>query len=104
MPSWVPRIVRRIRGLSAAGNVRFSYKALYELAALELGIDQDDVLHLLQHLEAEECFERLRSAITNEWICVFKPTVASTVLYIKVAIRQGCIVVSLHEDEEKGND
>ena len=104
MPSRVPRIVRRVRELAAAGNVRFTYKALYELAALDLGIDQDDVLHLLQHLDAEECFGRLRSATTNEWLYVFKPTVASTVLYVKIAIRQGCIVVSLHQDEENGNE
>jgi len=44
---------------------------------------------------------RLRSSITNEWLYVFKPTVAAMVLYLKVAIRQDCIVVSLHEDEEE---
>jgi hypothetical protein len=101
MPSWTPRIVRRIRELAVAGNVRFTHKALNELAALELGIDQDDVLLLL---ESSDCSGRLRSSITNEWLYVFKPKVAATVLYLKVAIRQSCIVVSLHEDEENGND
>lgn len=104
MPSWTPRILRRIRELAVAGNVRFTYKALYEIAALELGIDQDDVLLVLQHLESSDCSGRLRSSITNEWLYVFKPKVAATVLYLKVAIRQNCIVVSLHEDEENGND
>lgn len=71
---------------------------------LELSIDQDDVLLMLQHLESSDCSGRLRSSITNEWLYVFKPKVAATVLYLKVAIRQNCIVVSLHEDEENGND
>lgn len=104
MLSWTPRILRRIRKLAVAGNVRFTHKALYELAVLEVGIDQDDVLLLLQHLEPSDCSGRLRSSITNEWLYVFKPKVAATVLYLKVAIRQNCIVVSVHEDEENGND
>lgn len=104
MPSWTPRILRRIRELTVAGNVRFTHKALYELAALALGIDQEDVLLLMQHLEASDCSGRLRSATTHEWLYVFKPKVAATVLYLKVAIRQNCIVISLHEDEEDDND
>ena len=43
-------------------------------------------------------------AADRDWLYVFKPKVAATVLYLKVAIRQDCIVVSLHEDEENGND
>ncbi len=104
MSSWTPRVVRRVRELAVAGNVRFTHKALYELAGLELGIDQEDVLRLLRELEAGDCVGRLRSSLTTEWLYVFKPRVAATVLYLKVAIRHDCIVVSLHEDEENRHD
>ncbi|HQP38329.1 MAG TPA: type II toxin-antitoxin system MqsR family toxin [Polyangiaceae bacterium] len=104
MPSWIPRTLERIRKLAVAGSVRITHKALCELASLELGIDQEDVLLLLQRLEASDCAGRLRSSLTNEWLYVFKPKIAATVLYLKVAIRQDCIVVSLHEDEENSNE
>jgi phosphomevalonate kinase len=102
MASWTPKIVRRVRELAANGHVRLTHKALYEMASL--GMDQEDVLHLLQHLDAKDCTGRVRSSVTSEWLYVFKPTVAVTTLYVKIALRQGCIVVSLHEDMEDEHD
>jgi hypothetical protein len=34
----------------------------------------------------------------GEWLYVFKPELAGTVLYVKLIVRLDCIVVSFHED------
>ena len=43
--------------------------------------------------------ERLESEATGEWMYVFKPVVAGTVVYLKLVVRAECVVVSFHEDE-----
>lgn len=102
MPNWLPRVLRRIGELAAAGRVRFTLKAFRELAALSL--DADDALDVLRALSAADLHGRLRSAASAEWMYVFKPTVGELVLYLKVAVRDDCIVVSFHEDEEHHDD
>lgn len=104
MPSWVSTVVKRIRELAAADHVRFTYKALFELASLDLGLDQDDAVQVLRTLEEADGFSRLRSSTTKEWLYVFKPAIGATVLYVKIVIRSNCIVVSFHEDEEESDD
>jgi motility quorum-sensing regulator/GCU-specific mRNA interferase toxin len=102
VPNWLPRILRRIRDLAAAGRVRFTLKALHELAALSL--DADDALDVLRALSGDDLHGRLRSSASAEWMYVFKPTVGEVVIYLKVAVRDDCIVVSFHEDEEHDGD
>ena len=99
MPRWLPRVLRRIRGLAAALQVLFTLKARRELAALELGLDEEDACDLLAELAAEDTAGRLASAATGEWMYVFKPALAGVVLYVKLILRKDCIVVSFHEDE-----
>lgn len=36
---------------------------------------------------------------TGEWMYVFKPVLAGTIVYLKLIIRDGCVIVSFHEDE-----
>jgi hypothetical protein len=36
---------------------------------------------------------------TAEWMYVFKPVVSGMVIYLKLILRAGCLVVSFHEDE-----
>lgn len=97
MPSWLPRVRRRIRNLAIAGRVRFTLKALQELA--ELALDWDDALDVLRRLSDEDAQGRLRSVDTGEWMYIFKPTIGGLRLYLKVIVRDDCIVVSFHEDE-----
>lgn len=101
MPTWLPRVTRRIRELAAAGRVSFTLKALRELPALSL--DADDTVDVLRSLSSADGHVRLRSEDSGEWLYVFKPTVGERVIYLKVALRDDCIVVSFHEDEA-GND
>ena len=105
MPRWLVSLVRRIHRLAAAGRVRMTLKALRELALLELGLDEQDACEVLAALEVEDFSRRLVSTRTGEWLYVFKPRVGGRSLYVKVVVREDCIVVSFHdevEDEEDG--
>lgn len=104
MPGWLPRILIRVHALAAKREVRFTLKALREMAALGLGLDPTDVCDVLAHLKREDSAGRVRAVSTGEWLYIFKPHVASTVLYIKLILRSGCLIVSFHEDEGDDND
>jgi hypothetical protein len=43
---------------------------------------------------------RVESATTGEWMYIFKPAVAGSVVYVKLVVRADCVVISFHEDEE----
>ena len=102
MPTWIPRILRRVRELARAGRVLVTLKALRELAALDL--DVDDAVDVLASLKGADADGRLRSRRTGEWLYVFKPRVGTAVIYLKVAVRSDCILVSFHEDETNDED
>jgi hypothetical protein len=104
MPRWLPAILRRVRQLAAQGRVRFTIKALRELAALELGLDADDAIEVVVGLKASDFADRIVSEHTDEWLYVFKPKVTDTIIYIKLAVRSGCIILSFHEDQEDDSD
>ncbi len=48
---------------------------------------------------AEDLAGRLTSRITGEWMYVFKPEVGGQIVYVKLVVREDCLVVSFHEDE-----
>jgi hypothetical protein len=98
MPRWLPRLLGRIRELAADRRVSFTLKALRELAELGSGFDPDDACDVLASLEEADFHVRIESERTGEWLYVFKPTVAEMLLYLKVAVRATCIVVSFHEE------
>jgi hypothetical protein len=107
MPRWLPRVLRQIRLLAEAGRVRFTLKALREMASLGLGLDESDACDLLRQLRAPDFHERYASETTGEWMYVFVPRVAGAQLYLKVILRADCVVVSLHEqvdDEQAEKD
>jgi hypothetical protein len=104
MPAWLSKVLTRIRVLAAARDVRFTLKALRELAGLELGLEEEDACEVLAELTAEDSAGRVASAATGEWLYLFKPQVSETVLYVKVILRNNCVVVSFHEDEDGSNE
>lgn len=105
VPAWLARILDRIHKLAKAGKVRLTVKALTEVRGLGLGLGVTDVIDVLMALAPNDWGGRVRSSVTSEWLYVFKPTVAETVLYVKVVLRNDCVVVSFHRDEtdEEGN-
>ncbi len=104
MPRWLPRLLRRIHELAGRGRVRFTLKAARELAALGAGLDPQDACDVLASLTADDFAKRLESEHNGEWMYVFKPSVASTVVYLKLLLRAECLVVSFHEDEGEPNE
>jgi hypothetical protein len=97
MPRWLSKILQRIHDLAAASKIRLTCKAVRETFAL--GLAPDDVREALALLSAGDFAGRLASDATGEWMYVFKPVVGGQTLYVKVVLREDCIVVSFHEDE-----
>ena len=104
MPRWLGPLLRRIHQLCAAGQVSFTLKALRELALLDLGLDEGDVLEVLGALRAGDFRRRVASENTDEWLYVFKPRVFGQVVYVKVIVRADCVVVSFHEEANDDDD
>jgi len=93
------KVLTRVRELAAARQVLFTLKARRELASLEFGLDEEDACDILAKLTVEDSAGRQESAATGEWMYLFKPELAGTVLYVKLILRSNCVVVSFHEDE-----
>ncbi len=98
MPRWLTKVVTRVRALAGARDVLFTLKSLRELAALDL--DAEDACDVLAKLTVEHSAGRVASAATGEWMYLFKLRVSETILYVKLILRDKCVVVSFHEDED----
>lgn len=98
MEHWLPRVLARIHHLARMGRIRFTYKALRELAGLGLGLDESDACEILSALTTRDWACRLRSEHTGEWMYVFKPRISVAVLYVKLIVRGECVVISFHEE------
>lgn len=70
-----------------------------ELAGLALGLDESDACDVLARLVPGDSAGRVESAATGEWRYLFQPSLAGTVLYLKVVLRVDCVVISFHQDE-----
>ena len=97
MPRWLPRVLTRIRALAADGRVLFTDKASWE--AQRLGLSWGDLVQILGRLSAGDGPSRLQSDARREWLYAFRPTLPGLRLYIKVAVRTSCVVISCHEDD-----
>ena len=56
-------------------------------------------LQILSELVVGDLVGRIESERAPEWLYVFKPEVACTVLYLKLIVRADCVVISFHDDE-----
>ncbi|MBI4608291.1 MAG: type II toxin-antitoxin system MqsR family toxin [Candidatus Rokubacteria bacterium] len=101
---WFQAVLARIRELATQRKVRFTMKALKELAGLDMGLDEEDARDVLANLAASDFVERLRSKKTGEWMYVFRHEVAEIVLYLKVILRSDCVVISFHEQEDQSDE
>ncbi len=59
---------------------------------------------VLRRIRPSDSRGRVASDTTGEWMYVFKPYVGDRVLYVKLIVRDGCIVVSFHEDEGEAHE
>jgi hypothetical protein len=102
MPRWLPKVLKRIHVLAAAGEIRLTYKA--EREALLLGLSPEDVGDVIVVLGARDSAGRLTSETTGEWMYLFRPHVGMRTIYVKLVLREDCVVVSFHEDEGGGHE
>ena len=101
---WLPEVLERVHELASEGRVRFTMKALRELAVLEIGLDEEDACHVLVSLASSDFVERLVSKKTGEWMYVFTTPVGGVVVYVKLILRSDCVVISFHEEERPGDE
>lgn len=99
MSRWLGRVVRRVRGSAACGAVRFTLKAKDEIAELGVPFDARECLSVLSRLQTRDFRARVWSEPTAEWLYVFGTRAHGELLYIKVALRQTCCVISFHAEE-----
>ena len=99
MPRWLNRVVGRIRRMATTGQVRFTTKAREEIALLGPPFDRDECLQVLMSLHPDQFIRRVWSEQTLEWLYVFRSHVHEVSLYVKLALRQGCFVISFHVEE-----
>ena len=104
MPRWLPRLLRRIHELAGRGRVRLTLKAARELTGLGAGLDVQDACDVLATLTARDFSERFESEHTGEWMYVFNPSVAGTMVYLKLVLRAECVVISFHEDQGEDDE
>jgi riboflavin synthase len=104
VPRWLPRLLRRIHELAGRSQVRLTLNAIRELAALGAGLDAQDGCDIVAGLTADDFAQRFESNTTGEWMYVFKPSVAGTIVYLKLILRAECLVVSFHEDEGESDE
>lgn len=98
MAGWLRKALKRIRELAAEGRFGLTYKALSE--AESLGLAPEDVQDVLTRLGASDSEGRVISTTTGEWMYLFRPQVGAQVFYVKLILRDGCVVVSFHHDED----
>lgn len=102
MRRWLSKTLTRIHELAALAKVRLAYKA--EREALTLGLAPADVRDVVAGLSPADSAGRLASRTTGEWMYVFKPEVGGHVIYVKLVLREDCVVVSFHEDGGAGHE
>ncbi len=100
MAHWLTHALKRIRVLAARDRVRLTMKALEEIEAFDPELAEEDVFAIVARLERHDFTRRLVSTTTGEWLYVFKPYVDAKVIYVKLVLRNECVLVSFHEDEE----
>ncbi len=96
------RAARRLGRYLKSGRVRFTDKALVEIATLR--IQPADALEVLSGLGPDDFDTLIRSTVTGEALHVFRWEVQGLALYIKLALRGVLVVISFHEerDDEEG--
>lgn len=100
MARWKAAALAEIHRLTLEGRVVLTDKARREIDRLGPNhIDEDDISDVLLGLNVSDLVQRVHSTVTPEWLYVFKPEVSALMLYIKIAIRENCVVISFHENE-----
>ena len=98
MARWLTKVLRRVQEFALQREVRFTAKAAREMAAL--GLDVEDVRDALLQLRIADSAGRKASGVTGEWLYIFKPYAGEELIYIKLILRNECVLISFHPDDQ----
>lgn len=104
MSRWRWRVTLRVRRAVREHRVWFTQKAARELEESVLRLDHADALDILAGLTPEDAFQAFASEVTGECLYVYRIRVSGVPLYIKLALRGRCDVISFHDDEGPADD
>ena len=98
MPRWLFRVLGQVRGLADQGGIAFTFKAFAEPSDFNPPLEMYEACEVLAHLTPAEFIRRVWSHQTGEWLYVFKPQIWGMPTYVKLALRDECVVISFHKD------
>src|SRR5690242_16470901 len=87
----------KLRHLQAAARFPLPIRLLESSPSFIL-VDETDVCHLLLDLKISDFKERKHSNITDEWLYIFLISVEDCQIYLKLILRNNCLIISFHED------
>ena len=108
MPSWKAVVVAGIKRLARESRIVITEKAKVELLALRASLpsildlpelDEEDIREVLLDLKQAQLVQRLTSKRTGELLYVFHPEFYGETIYLKLAVRDDCVVISFHEQQ-----
>lgn len=92
------RALRRMRDLAIAGRVIFTTKALLELSNLSVPLHIGEVHRLIANLTRDDFLHRRVSIRSGEILYAFLVQIEGCSLYLKLVLREDCVVISCHDD------
>lgn len=96
MASWKAKALTTLRKHLEQNTIQFTEKARSELAALDLY--ELDAVEMMAEFTSSELVDRIQSTSSGEPLYVFKPRLGNSRLYVKMAFRSYCDVISFHPD------
>lgn len=69
-----------------------------------MGLTEPAAFEIVQSLTARNLVARITSETSGEELHVFKTLFDDLLVYIKIAFRAECIVISIHEDNGESGD
>lgn len=96
----ISRLLSRVRQLAEQGCVNLTRKAYRELATFDEPLTETDALDIVKTLTEQDFVQRIKSRATGEQMYVFKPRLGNLLIYVKLIIRDICVIISFHEDTE----
>ena len=91
--------MKLIKDLAERGRVLATRKAVQELEDLDVSLHPSDIRELLLDLKSSDAVKRLKSDVDGTWLYVFGVEVEGLKVYLKLAVRNDCVVISIHEYE-----
>lgn len=96
MSSWKTKAIENLRRHVKNGTVRWTTKATREFTGL--GLTEPAAFEIVESFTVEDLVGCITSETSGEELHVFKTLFDELMLYVKIAFRAECVVISFHED------